>query len=251
MPPGFDLLALGSVGSTNDEAKRLVIEDNAGEGTVIWARAQTAGRGRERRTWDSPAGNMYCSIILRPEIAAARAGQIAFLAGLALMDGVADRLGSARRLTLKWPNDLLADGKKVGGILLEGGGRRQELLDWLICGCGLNLVNYPSGTDYPATSIAETFGVSIEPGEMVGILCACFKTWLDEWRSGGFAPLRAAWLERARGLGGPVSVRLGAERLDGTLAGIDDDGALMIEGASGRRRITAGDLFFPAIAGEG
>ncbi len=251
MPPGFALLALGRVGSTNDEAKRLLTEQDAAEGTVLWASAQSAGRGREGRVWDSPSGNMYCSIIVRPKTAAMRAGQIAFLAGLALMDGLADRLGSDRRLSLKWPNDLLADGMKVGGILLEGGGSRAGRLDWLICGCGLNLIHYPAGTEYPATSIARTFGVAIEPEAMVRVFCACFKTWLDRWRSEGFAPLRAAWLERAAGLGEPVSVRLGAERLEGTLGGIDEDGALLIEGAFGSRRVSAGDLYFPAMAEEG
>lgn len=251
MPPGFDLLALGEVGSTNEEAKRLILHENAAEGTVLWATAQTAGRGREMRSWDSPTGNMYCSIILRPEVPVIGAGQIAFLVGLALMDAVADRVGGTSRLTLKWPNDLLADGKKAGGILLEGGGVKAGLLEWLICGCGLNLASYPTDTEYPATSLAETLGVNVEPEEMVRIFCTHFKTWLDKWRAEGFAPLRTAWLERAQGLGGPVSVRLGTERLVGTLAGIDDDGAMLIDGSFGRRRITAGDLYFPALADGG
>ena len=250
LPPGFQLVALGEVGSTNDEAKKLIQQENAMEGTVLWARSQTAGRGREKRQWVSPAGNLYCSIILRPKVSAMAAGQAAFLAGLALMDSVADLLGEASRLSLKWPNDLLADGKKLGGILLEGGGGGSGLLDWLICGCGLNLAHHPAGTEYLATSIAESFGANAEPEDMVRRLCHGFKTWLDQWREDGFGPLRQAWLERAKGIGGPVSVRLGKERLEGTLLGIDDDGALLVGGAFGERRITAGDLYFPEIGQE-
>ena len=114
LPDGWTLVALASVGSTNDEAARLA-DTGVPEGTVVWSREQTGGRGRRGRHWASPPGNLYTSTILRPACAAPRAAELGFVAALA----VADIVPVGRPVRLKWPNDVLVDGGKIAGILLE------------------------------------------------------------------------------------------------------------------------------------
>ena len=114
LPDGWTLVALQSVGSTNDEAARLA-EAGAAEGTVVWAREQTGGRGRRGRIWASPVGNLYTSTIVRPQCPAARAAELGFVSALA----VADIVPAGRDVRVKWPNDVLVDGGKIAGILPE------------------------------------------------------------------------------------------------------------------------------------
>src|SRR5439155_19489702 len=118
LPEGFRLRHDATIGSTNDEAKA-VARTGATDGTLVWADQQTAGRGRRGRIWLSPPGNLYLSLVLRPECAAARAAQLGFVAALGLGDALAPLVGATVQLRYKWPNDLLVDGKKLAGILLE------------------------------------------------------------------------------------------------------------------------------------
>lgn len=124
LPANFPLIALGDVGSTNDEARRLAAE-GAPDGTVVWARSQNAGRGRYGRSWSSPPGNLYVSLLLRPACPPATALQLGFVAAVALGEAL-DRRVAAAALTFKWPNDVLLDGRKIAGILLEFGDRRRR-----------------------------------------------------------------------------------------------------------------------------
>ncbi|HYD04356.1 MAG TPA: biotin--[acetyl-CoA-carboxylase] ligase, partial [Reyranella sp.] len=114
LPDGWTLVALQSVGSTNDEAARLA-EAGAAEGTVVWAREQTGGRGRRGRVWASPVGNLYTSTIVRPQCQAPRAAELGFASALA----VTDIVPAGRDVRVKWPNDVLVDGGKIAGILPE------------------------------------------------------------------------------------------------------------------------------------
>lgn len=244
LAPGFSLIALGETASTNEHAKRLALENDGADGTVVWARRQTAGRGREARRWISDDGNLFCSILMRPRIAAKEAGQVGFLAGLAAFDAVAGAIGGAPGLRLKWPNDLLAKGKKLGGILIEASTTGSGRIDWLVCGVGINLAHHPDETEFPATSLSATFGGRPRVEDMLEAYVGQFKAWRDRWLAAGFQPLRDAWLDRAAGLGEMVSVRLGGTRVEGRFLGLAEDGALLMEAGQGTRRITVGDVFF-------
>jgi BirA family biotin operon repressor/biotin-[acetyl-CoA-carboxylase] ligase len=241
LPPPFRLVAHATIGSTNDELKRLARE-GAGEGLVVIAEHQTAGRGRRGRTWVSPPGNLYSSTLVRPDCRAATAAQLGFVAALGVSEAISD-LAPQVHTRCKWPNDLLANGKKVCGILLETEMVAGDRPDFVILGIGVNLASSPRDTPYPATSLAEEGAPVITPGAMAAAFVRHLAAWLARWREGGFARVREAWLARAMGLGEPIQVRLEHDTLDGCFLDIDDDGALLLGQAEGNRRITAGEIF--------
>jgi BirA family transcriptional regulator, biotin operon repressor / biotin---[acetyl-CoA-carboxylase] ligase len=245
LPAPFRLIAYETIGSTNDEAKRLAHE-GAAEGLVIRADRQTAGRGRRGRTWVSPTGNLYASILLRPECHPATAAQLGFVAALGLADTLSE-LAPAIDLRCKWPNDLLANGKKIAGILLETEMTGSDRPDFVVLGIGVNLASSPRDTPYPATSLAEEGASVIAPTTMLAALMRHFDHWLRLWRDAGFGPIREAWLPRAAGLGQTVTVRLERDTLDGRFLDLDNDGALVLGLPEGNRRIAAGEIF-PAVA---
>lgn len=245
LPSFFRLVSHERVASTNDEAKALAAA-GAPAGTLVWARAQSAGRGRQGRDWVSPAGNLYASLILRPAVPIAVAAQLGFVASLAVGDACLAMAPDAT-IAFKWPNDVLLSGRKLAGILLESQARAAGALDWLVIGIGINLATYPVDVDYKATALSAA-GADAEPATMLATLAAALLDWLGRWRDGaGFAAIRAEWLARAQGLGQPIRVRLPGSTLEGIFAGLDSDGALLLDSAAGRRRIAAGDVF-PAIA---
>ncbi|MBM3644692.1 MAG: biotin--[acetyl-CoA-carboxylase] ligase [Alphaproteobacteria bacterium] len=233
LPDGWTLHAHDSVPSTNDYAADLAA-GGAAEGTVVWARQQTGGRGRRGRTWASPVGNLYCSTVLRPACAPIRAAELGFVAALA----VADLVPEGRGVRVKWPNDVLVDGGKVAGILLETSVSGSGLVDHVVAGIGVNVAEAPSAADmrYPAALLGGTVETALQA------LAAALARRLAQWRRAGFGAVRADWLERAGPVGGPVDVRLADELLTGRFAGLDEDGALLVETDAGRRRIVSGEL---------
>lgn len=246
LPSGFRLITLDSVASTNDEAKRLAAE-GASDGTVVLARTQTAGRARRGRQWVSEAGNLFFSLVLRPECSLGDATQLGFAAAVATADAVGRQLPDAGAVRCKWPNDVLIGGRKVSGMLLEAGPVSGDKLDWLVLGIGLNVVSHPDDVPYPATSLVAEGGSAITPAELLAVFCRRFAHWRAVWRGEGFAPLRHAWLSRAAGLGEQIEVRLEGTTLSGTFEELDGHGALVLLQENGRHAtITAGDVFPPS-----
>jgi BirA family biotin operon repressor/biotin-[acetyl-CoA-carboxylase] ligase len=233
LPDGWTLVALQSAGSTNDEASRLA-EAGAAEGTVVWAREQTGGRGRRGRHWASPPGNLYSSTVLRPDCPAARAAELGFVAALA----VADIVPAGRELRLKWPNDVLVDGGKVAGILPESAIGAGGTAEHVVMGIGVNVGFAPSLPEmrYPGACLGGTVEAALEK------LTAALAARLSHWRRDGFEPVRAEWLAKAGPLGLEVDVRLGDELVRGRFAGMDREGALLLDTVTGPRRIVAGEL---------
>ena len=249
LPDFFRLVALDSIDSTNDEARRRIAATpgDALEGMLVWAAEQTAGRGRRGRSWSSPRGNLYMSLVLRPGCRPAVAAQLGFVAAVALAETLAGLLPGEGRVRLKWPNDVLVDGAKVSGILLEAVTHQTGLAGTLILGIGVNLQSRPETGLYPTISLAEAGADVREPAELLERLAGHLLAWYETWRREGFAPLRAAWLARAVGIGQAVEVRLDRETLTGRFESLDESGALALalpEG--GRRLVAAGDVFFPA-----
>jgi BirA family biotin operon repressor/biotin-[acetyl-CoA-carboxylase] ligase len=230
----FDVRHYDSIGSTNDEAQRLAAE-GARHGTVVHADEQTAGRGRLSRRWLSPPGNLYLSIVLRPEVPAARVVEIGFLAALAVADAVDALLPPQVRAALKWPNDVLVNDGKIAGILTEQAG------DAVILGIGLDVLQAPTGVSYKVSTIVGSGGLATVDGARERVLAA-LGNWLETWEQDGFAPIRTAWLARAHPIGSTLSVRLGERFVSGEFAGIDADGALLLDTPEGRSRIVAGEV---------
>ena len=274
MAPHFTHLA--AVGSTNDWL--LARADALPDGHWVITTRQTAGRGRRGRVWDDGAGNFMGSVLVRADGAVQ---QLSFVAALAVVESLACPLSSSTSLagevgfgasepgeglphaqppaqpphpaaltreppspaggegfSLKWPNDVLLNGMKCAGILLERQGSA------LVIGIGINLAQHPEGTERPATSLAAA-GLPVPlPMDVLTILAARFAHWRHIWAFDGFAPIRAAWLERAAGLGGRMVARLGAEAPEGVFDGLAQDGALLLRLDDGAvRAIHAGEVF--------
>ena len=247
LPPFFRLAAFDTLASTSDEARRRA-RDGASEGTLITARVQTAGRGRQGRTWVSQPGNLHASLLLRPKAPMARAAQLGFAAGLAVADAI-HAFAPQASVSLKWPNDVLLDGSKAAGILLESEGDAAGLVAFVVVGIGVNLAASPAGTEFPATSVKTAAGTAPAPETFLAVLAPALALWYERWRTDGFAALRRAWLERAAGLGQALRARLPGETVEGSFAGLDDDGLLLLDAPGGRRRIAAGDVFPMVVEG--
>lgn len=243
--PGFyRLISHARLASTSDEAKALA-SNGAAAGTLIWALEQSQGHGRQGRAWASPPGNLYASLILRPKVPAAVAAQLSFAAALAVGEACRDVAPQAA-IAFKWPNDVLMGGRKLAGILLESEAKPGGGIAWLVIGIGINLVTYPVNAGYPATALSAS-GADVSAEAMLAALAARFLAWYERWDEGrGFAAVRAAWLARAQGVGEAIRVRLPQEEFSGRFAGLDEDGALLVETKSGRRRVDAGEVF-PAV----
>ncbi len=240
--PGFySLIALEAAGSTNDEARALA-ERGAPAGTLVWAKRQTAGRGRRGRPWESPIGNLYCSVVLRPPVGPAVAAQLSFVTALALGEGVRESLPPGSVVRYKWPNDVLIDGGKVAGILLESQIGEKGLLEWVLIGTGVNVASFPPGTERPATSLSRA-GANLSVVDVLTAYARSFWTWFVVWERDGFGPVREAWLRRAAGLGEAIEVRLPDRTLSGTFDALDASGSLVLLTSHGRRTVSAGEVF--------
>ncbi|WP_255615561.1 biotin--[acetyl-CoA-carboxylase] ligase [Polymorphobacter sp. PAMC 29334] len=204
-----------------------------------WVRAdtQTGGRGRRGRAWLSIPGNLFTSVVVRRQTGEGPPQQLSFVAAVALA-AMLDRWIAPDRLSLKWPNDVLLDGVKVAGILLEGGSGAT------IIGFGVNLAGHPDATERPATSLPAAGIAAPTAAEAADRLAATFADARATWRTYGFDAVRTAWLARAAGLGKPIEARLGSETISGTFTGIASDGALDLTLADASvRRIHAGEVF--------
>ncbi|MBI2254111.1 MAG: biotin--[acetyl-CoA-carboxylase] ligase [Proteobacteria bacterium] len=229
------------IDSTNDALKARA-HLGAEEGIVLRADVQTAGKGRRGRGWVSEAGNLYMSILLRPQKSPADAATLGFVAAIAL--GRLLRAVLSVPVHHKWPNDVLVDGCKISGILLESGGITGGKVDWLVLGIGVNLRHHPAQTLYPTTDLLAAGGPSLTPDQALDLLLAEFRPLYEAWLSGGFANLRADWLAHCHGLGDPIVARLEREEISGRFEDIDGDGTLLLRTDDGiLKRIAAGDIF--------
>jgi BirA family biotin operon repressor/biotin-[acetyl-CoA-carboxylase] ligase len=222
------------IGSTNDEARRLAIE-GAQHGTVVHADEQTSGRGRLSHTWFSPPGNLYLSILLRTSQPAARTAELSFVAALSVADAVEALLPRQTRAMLKWPNDVLVGGAKIAGILLE------QVDEATIMGIGLNVLEAPSNTAYKTTTIVASGGIASVDGAR-DILLQRLGQHLAVWQADGFAPIREQWLGRSYPVGAAIRANSGGHPVGGHFAGLDVDGALLLDTPQGRLRIVAGEV---------
>jgi BirA family biotin operon repressor/biotin-[acetyl-CoA-carboxylase] ligase len=246
----WPVLWFRELGSTNEEALARARAGTPG-GRWFAADRQTSGRGRRSRPWISDAGNLHATALLIDPCAPLRLSELPFVAAVAIHAAVARVAVTARsKPSLKWPNDLMFDGRKACGLLLEastiGDGRTAVAIGW-----GVNCVSAPRGTETPATSLLAE-GISIRPEEMLAELDVALRRGLATWDGGhGFAEVRRQWSAAATGIGGPIRVRLHDRELHGIFEAIDESGRLILrETDGGRRIVSAGDVFFPPDGGN-
>lgn len=232
------------IDSTNAEALRLIEAGRVAGWTVVTARRQTAGRGRRDRTWSSPAGNLHASFCIprdrRDEWR--RPWLLGFALSLAIHDTVSALVEDGTPVSLKWPNDVLAGGAKISGLLLETSG----VLPFVVAGIGINIASHPADTPYPATHLDRHRGTPIPPEAVLGQLSAAVPARTEQWLELGFADVRAAVLARGHRPGDAVTVRTGENAHAGTFVDLDADGCLVLDENGTRRRFSTGDVF-PAL----
>lgn len=229
------IIAVAETGSTNADLLALAA-DGAEEGVWLRADRQFAGRGRQGRAWDSPSGNLYASTLVRLRPGDPPPASLALVAAVALEEVVAGL--APRRTRLKWPNDLLIDGAKVSGILLE------RVADAVVIGVGVNIAHHPDLPDRVTTSLAA-HGVAITPAALVTRLAEMWAAWLHLWRADGLASVVRRWCDRAHPPGTPLIARLAdGTEARGTFETLGADGALLIRlPGGGIRTIHAADVF--------
>jgi BirA family biotin operon repressor/biotin-[acetyl-CoA-carboxylase] ligase len=259
---GYRLRGFDSIGSTNSEAIAAVATGDPG-GIWFAAREQTAGRGRRGRQWVNPHGNLAATLLIIPDVDPSLSATLGFVAGVALksaladilpkglvkigLDG-ADAMDSGARIALKWPNDVLADGAKLAGILLEAS-KSPDGKHAIAIGIGVNVVSAPVGLPYPATSLSD-LGVSRTTED---VFLALSEAWVDAFSlwddSRGVAAVLEQWRGAAAGIGSPVAVNQNGDVLRGIFETIDGAGRLIVRSEDNRRvAITAGDVHFGATA---
>lgn len=230
------------IDSTNTEAMRRASGGERGPLWVVAAR-QSAGRGREGRKWASDAGNLHATLLVGLPVAAVIAAQTSFVAALAVHDLAAGVLGAPGKLALKWPNDVLLDGAKLSGILIETVAGDGPGATTVAIGIGVNLAQAPGETRYGATSLAA-HGATVVPEEAFARLAAAMAARLAQWNDGaGFAVIRRDWTALAAGLGRNASATMGERTVIGKFAGLASDGALLLCEAGGQlHAIHAGEV---------
>lgn len=242
----YHLLTYDVLDSTNAEAQRLA-GGGASHGAVIWAKRQTAGRGRMGREWVSADGNLFVTVLVSPTTSLDQCAQLSFVAALAVADTIEAIVPDASQVRCKWPNDVLVSGKKIAGVLLESFTTKELVSQrqWVAVGVGINVDNYPEHVLFPATCLREA-GVELISAKIVlSRFVHNFIHRYDQWEERGFAAIEKDWSKRAYQINQPVEVIVGDDRLSGTFVGIDKDGHLLLRGAKKKvQSIAAGDVFY-------
>jgi BirA family transcriptional regulator, biotin operon repressor / biotin---[acetyl-CoA-carboxylase] ligase len=237
---------LATVDSTNAEAARLA-PTLAGPAWIL-AGTQTAGRGRRARAWASPVGNFHATLVMKPTEPVGTIALRSFAAALALRDACIAITGLLKAFALKWPNDVLLNGGKLAGILLESNGTGKAA-SHLAIGLGVNLIAAPDASQiepgaFPPVSLLQETGHRVTPEAFLAHLAPAYAKWEGIFTTIGFAPLRSEWLAHAARLGDTIRARTGTATYEGRFDTVDDTGALVLHTAQGRVAIPAAEVFF-------
>lgn len=227
--------------STNSFAVAQTLQHRINHNHIIVAKKQTAGRGRLQRVWESPLGNLYFSLVLRPKVAYGNIAQLSFLTVVAMRLAI-EKVAKKQVLDIKnkWPNDLLINEKKICGILVEGRNIKDNA-DFAVVGVGLNLVSNPHNVMFAATNLQDC-GLQISSLEMLKKFLDEFEKIYEDWLMFGFIKTRNLWLQRAYKLHEKISVKDGEKVVEGIFKNIDESGNLILEVNGQERKIIAADI---------
>ena len=246
LPPSFRLHYKEVTTSTNSDAEALA-KRGAGEFTLVWARQQTAGRGRFSRNWISDVGNLYWSIVVKPEKGVRPLEELAFVSGLAVLDVARKNVDEDRNVRVKWPNDILINNAKTSGILIEVGPNQ----DWVVVGVGINLLIAPdsSAVMYPATCLAMNGADHLTVDDLCQQFSWAFFDRYIEWINEGFSnSMRGDFVDSMWRKDELIGVSLNPEKtivLEGINRGINELGHLQLELITGElKSLPAADVLF-------
>lgn len=255
LPKGYTLAQYDKLGSTNQQAlllatkldRQLLHEQNA---IVVFTKNQSAGRGRNGRTWLSSTETLTATILLSSQAANNKVAQVAFVMAVAAHKTVVDMLpaDTQNKIGLKWPNDILVQGHKLCGILIESQLNKLNNGHVLAIGVGMNIGAIPQDGEFSATSLAQ-LGIDIDVETVLANLCKNFAAYFEQWSNGqNFADIRKIWLDHALGLGGKITARLPNNTIYGIFESLDENGTLILrDEADEIHQITAGDIFIGHI----
>ncbi len=237
--PDAQLRRYGAVASTMDLA-RAEAESGAAEGTMILADEQRQGRGRRGRAWASPPGGLWASLVLRPDTPRAPAGCFSVLVAVGLAQGLRDRFRLP--IAVKWPNDLMISGRKLGGTLIEATSQRDQV-DWLIVGVGLNVRNpAPDDARVPATTLRHVLGRAVTVTDAAAAMIEGIASAYGTFRAAGFDPIRRQAWPKVSALGEHVGVVREGHRERVRVEGLAEDGRLIVRGKDGIRHLASDEI---------
>lgn len=242
--------------STNDLAKKLA-RDGADHLTVVWAHQQFSGRGRYGRQWDSPVGNVFWSMILRPRSDWPSLSGLSHVAALAVHATITSLVSQRDQVQIKWPNDVLINSKKIAGILIEARPSAATVSTftsenssngWVVVGVGINVVHFPENVNYPATSLHAEGVIDVDRDQVIAALTRFFVEKLASYVEKGTPYLNEQLLPLMAGVGNKIIVRV-SDNVDddvvGIFSGLDGEGQLVVTKGNGEQQIVStGDVFF-------
>lgn len=246
----FNIVRVVETESTNTEAKILGYS-GATTGTVVVAERQTAGRGRQGRNWLSGEGNLLFSILLKPDCSPSEAAELGFVIAVSMRRAILELEPQIGKISFKWPNDILLNGKKVCGILLESD-LKANRVENMVAGIGVNVGSYPEGgVDYEATSLNNESGKNMDLKKFLQQFLDFFAADYEAWKKDGFGTYHKLWNTNAEGLGKTISVKTEGGEISGVFRGILDSGSLVLELEKGDLKyINTGDVYFNRHKGE-
>lgn len=237
MTLNYNIKTFAQIDSTMDKAAQ-ELDDTAVEGLVIHAMSQEQGRGRQGKHWHAPMGNLYLSIVLSPAIEKKDCGQLAFVCACALVEAVTSLCDKDIDIRVKWPNDVLVDGKKIAGILIESKG------DAYIAGIGLNILAPPEGAIGLKDITDKRVPINPVRDFLLDVLDAYYTRWLKE----GFEVIQKTWMEKAAFLDEEIAIKLSEKEETGIFKGIDKNGCLLLEQNGDIQTFYSGEIYSGAGA---
>tara|TARA_B100000212_G_scaffold31065_1_gene20272 strand:- start:119 stop:850 length:732 start_codon:yes stop_codon:yes gene_type:complete len=241
----FDFVILDETESTNSEALKLA--KSTDRPTFIVAKKQTNGRGRIDRSWSDPSGNFSGSILIKIDEDLQSLALRSFVAALSVFDAIEQKIGKEHELLIKWPNDLLLNGRKICGILLET--RNFGTIPALVIGIGVNLLSSPNldqiknSTIKPGSILGET-GVKLDPIDFSESIAHHYALRENQLRTVGFPKMRETWMDRAAKLGKKITARTPNFEYRGIFDSVDENGQLVIISNGEKKKIAAAEIFF-------
>ncbi|AZL15994.1 biotin--[acetyl-CoA-carboxylase] ligase [Rickettsiales endosymbiont of Stachyamoeba lipophora] len=237
----YNVLIFDHIDSTNNEAKRITGQGLKGN-FLIWSKSQSAGRGRNNRNWVSEPGNLFFSVLLQDKFSLIQASQIVFVAAVAM--GEALRSLTKLNIEYKWPNDLIINNSKVGGILVESKfSPTRKSTDWIVVGIGINIMSFPNDIDasYPITSLFNEKAI-IKEDDLLSKFLDLFHEYLERWNIIGMDFIRDKWSRNAYRIGQEISIKTPNEVIKGQMLGINTNGALFISLDGLQTTISSGEI---------